>query len=79
MDDVKVIQSEDNMMYISPIKFLQWMFSNMNNCNEWNTQETNIEYITFQSWPRGGLSSKPVLPTTRNLTAPPPPKMDLAS
>ena len=48
MDDVKVIQSEDNMKYISLIKFHQWMFSNMNNCNEWDTQETQPLELTHR-------------------------------
>ena len=29
-----------------------------------------IKYCSIQSWPHGGLSSLPMVPTTRNLTAP---------
>ena len=31
---------------------------------------SEIKYCSTQSWPRGGLSSLPMVPTTRNLTAP---------
>ena len=34
---------------------------------------SEIKYCSIQSWPRGGLSSLPMVPTTRNLTAPPTP------
>ena len=32
-----------------------------------------INYCSIQSWPRGGLSSLPMVPTTRNITTPPTP------
>ena len=32
-----------------------------------------IKYCSIQSWPRGGLSSLPMVSTKRNLTAPPAP------
>ena len=34
---------------------------------------SDIKYCSIQSWPHGGLSSLPMVPTTRNLTAPPTP------
>ena len=40
------------MKYISPIKFLQRMFSNMNNCKINNTRqlETNMKFLESHSW-----------------------------
>ena len=36
---------------------------------------SEIKYCSIQSWPHGGLSSLLMVPTTRNLTAPPTPTM----
>ena len=35
---------------------------------------SDVKHCSIQSWPRGGLSSWPMMPTTRNLTAPPTPR-----
>ena len=37
---------------------------------------SDVKHCSIQSWPRGGLSSWPMVPTTRNLTAPPTPMLE---
>ena len=38
---------------------------------------SDVKHSSIQSWPRGGLSSWRMVPTTRNLTAPPTPKQHI--